>query len=67
MASFKLENTGASWPDETVDVQGKVDQMIIQENQKAVNVKRFKKHLKSKQKPIWRIEKSNKRSRAVSP
>lgn len=67
MASFKLENTGASWPDETVDVQGKVDQMIIQENQKAVNVKRFKKHLKSKQKPIWRIKKSNKRSRAVSP
>lgn len=44
MANFKLENTQADWPDATVNVQGKIDQMIIQENQKAVNAKRFKKH-----------------------
>ena len=57
-----MVDTGADWKDQKVEVAEKVDSMIIKENQKGVNIKKFKKQQKKKLKPIWKVKKAAKRS-----
>jgi hypothetical protein len=44
MGVFRVKDKGQNWNDEAIDVKAKVKGMVIKENQKNVNKKKFKKY-----------------------
>lgn len=46
MGVYKVTDTGSNWQDREIDVETKVKTMVIKENQKDINIKKFKKYNK---------------------